>query len=92
MLNISPKLFLFIRCSPRWSRLPDGYAFHDQTMQDEFPASPMVSLREYEGTDVTHENLKDRFKGTYDVSVDNVEQCARYNFEYTLQDLCKDYN
>ena len=37
----------------------------------------MVSLREYEGTDVTIDNLIDRFTGTYSLDVDSVEQCAR---------------
>ena len=39
----------------------------------------MMSLKEYEGTDVTNYNLRDRFVGTYDLVVETVEQCARYS-------------
>ena len=38
---------------------------------------PTVPYREYEGTDVTHENLQTRFKTTLKLSVDSVEKCAR---------------
>ena len=37
----------------------------------------MLSLREYEGTDVTNDNLKDRFVGTFDLNVDSVDECSR---------------
>ena len=68
-----------LRCIPRWSHLPKGYGFHDEAYKHSLPHIQMMSLKEYEGTDVTNYNLRDRFVGTYDLVVETVEQCARYS-------------
>ena len=68
-----------IRCIPRWSPLRRGYLLN---MIDN--AWPTVSLKEFEGTDVTMRNILHRYRLTdEEFTTDSLELCARY-FSDTL--------
>ena len=64
---------IYIRCIPRWHPLRRGYQLR------ETPNTwPTVSLREFEGTDVTLKNILHRYRLTHPYfTTESLELCAR---------------
>ena len=69
LFSNTKNIVIFYRCIPRWSLLP-GYGIQAAEMIH-------VAMREFEGTDVTRQNLLERFYDSSWISVPGIEECAR---------------
>ena len=69
LLSNTQKIVMFYRCIPRWSLLPGYGMWYGELWH--------VAMREFEGTDVTRQNLVDRFYDSSWISVTGIEECAR---------------
>ena len=67
--NTRKYCYVLYRCIPRWSLLPGYGIWYGELWH--------VLMREFEGTDVTRQNLVDRFYDSSWISVTGIEECAR---------------